>query len=251
MGKTSVGLRRAIAAGAAVVVVGGFAAFHVPQLIALYNVRKMVRRTPGLTMVPRPISIQDSRPIDGVPLSYFGVEFRAPWNHVEEVKKSSASARIQFKAGQFVMIWDPKRALDRVATLRSGASKGAIEIFGDEATRSNYSLVRTELNLTPGQISLLMPAREAIRDLLLLQLKIIETTNAETGLFSFEVRGLRGFQKGDPARAQFVLINAFNGQDGEYKLLIGAAKGTAGVVTQEDINKILWTIQPVADSRER
>jgi hypothetical protein len=251
--KTILVLRLVIVGGLVLIPAVGFAVFHGPQITSIYVAHKAVREVPSLALVPRPIAIEDVPRDDRVTLSYFGFEFEAPGNEVEEVKQGSTYARVQFKTGQFVMIWDPKQSLDRVGTINDAAAKKGSrgsDVFGQDILVSNYALVWAELNMTPDKISISMPAKEAIRDLILLKFKGTEIHGAETGLFTFQVGEMRGFQMGDPARAPIVLITAFDSGDREYRLFVGVTKVKAAVVTQRDINAILSSIRPIEGPKE-
>jgi hypothetical protein len=74
-------------------------------------------------------------------------------------------------------------------------------------------------------------------------LKTPELSRAESGLFRFQFGGLRGFQKGDPAKTSVVDLDVFDENDRELKIFMGRTKGTEGIIRQEDVNTVLSSIR--------
>jgi hypothetical protein len=71
----------------------------------------------------------------------------------------------------------------------------------------------------------------------------METVGTQTGLYFFQSGRLQGFQKGDPRKTDLVIVEAFDDSDREYEFWVGRTSGTQAVVTQEDINAILSTLE--------
>ena len=117
------------------------------------------------------------------------------------------------------------------------------EVYGRDVVKSNYLFLHAILYLTPDQISLFSGRKALVRDGVFLQLKHAEVMGAQTGLYRFQLGRLQGFQKGDPQKADCVIIDAFDDSDREYEVWVGKTRGTQAVVTQEDINAILSTLE--------
>ncbi len=79
----------------------------------------------------------------------------------------------------------------------------------------------------------------------LLILKQIWVPRMNTGLYSFQTEWFRGFQSGDPARVNVVIIEAFDRQDREVELWIGSEKQANNKPSQEDINRVLYSLHPI------
>ena len=223
-----------------------FASFHGPSIAYFYSSWKLSGEDTLLRTVPRPLAILGLSKLSSPQLSYYGVRFETPWGKVSRLQQEQSLVRLQFDNGQFVLLFDPLKRLNRLKVSRDSAlAKGRDikEVYGRDVTKSNYAFLHAILYLTPDQISLFSGWKRLVRDGIFLQLKHMEVLGAETGLYSFQFGSLRGFQKGDPQKADVVLIDAFDDSDREYEVWVGKTKGTKAVVTQEDINAILSTLE--------
>jgi len=160
---------------------------------------------------------------------------------------SSKSHRwFAFNLGQFIVLFDPTRRVNRVKVSTDFAlAKGRdiTEVYGRDVMKSNYAFLHAILYLTPDQISLFSGWKRLVRDGIFLQLKHMELAGAQTGLYCFQLGRFRGFQKGDPHKSDIVIIDAFDDSDREYEVWVGRTRGTQAVVTQEDVNAILSTLE--------
>jgi hypothetical protein len=54
---------------------------------------------------------------------------------------------------------------------------------------------------------------------------------------------VHGFQKGEPAKDKMVTLDVYDDKDRKCEIRIGSRKDAPGVVTQEDINAILGSME--------
>jgi hypothetical protein len=134
----------------------------------------------------------------------------------------------------------------RQEAMRRGAD--IRDVFGDQATGSNYAMRSKILYLTPRDLRLFSSPQQMVANSILLNLKKIWTGAAKGGLYSFQTEWLRGFQEGGPAQNNVVTIYAFDKQDREIELFIGTEPHASGKLSQADINRIFFSLRPVDSS---
>lgn len=138
-------------------------------------------------------------------------------------------------------------------TTRAGLKERGIDPRNTDAVlnaSSDYDLVRSILYATPAQLSLVFPRKRAISAATFLMIKQTEILGAETGLYSFQIANLSGFQKGDPSRTRNVQVEAFDGADREYKFVFGCMPGSDLGFKQKDVNRVLQTLRPAPSSQQ-
>jgi hypothetical protein len=223
-----------------------FLASRSSSIAYFYYSWKLSHEDTFLRVVPRPLATSGVSKISSPQLSYYGVKFETPWKQVSRVQQESSLVRVQFDGGQFVVLFDPTKRVNRLKISTDAAlAKGrdVSEVYGRDAVKSNYAFLHAILYLTPDQISLFSGWKRFVRDGAFLQFKHMEAVGAQTGLFCFKSGRLQGFQKGDPYRADIVILDAFDDSDREYEVWVGRTRGTQAAVNQEDINAILSTLE--------
>jgi hypothetical protein len=200
-------------------------------------------------VVPTPLAILATDPSGGKSFSYFGYQFISPWTEVKRERKMEYAAIINFSNGAIISIFDQQQ--DVLQTVKQEAVRRGADIknvLGNDAGRSNYALRSRILRLTPKDLHIYAPRNEMVGDSILLLLKSISTKRIKGGLYSFETPWVRGFQEGGPDQDEMVTIEAFDSQDREIELYIGAEKNATRKPSQADINRILSSLRPVATS---
>jgi hypothetical protein len=217
-----------------------------PVGLLLYTKWKL-RNESKLWIVPTPLPVATAGLSPGRSFSYFGYEFESPWSEVKRESKLESMTILNFSNGDMITILDPKKHLVPLREMKQvGSQHGADigNIFGDEATHTNYAFRSKILHLTPADLRLSFSRREMVSNSVLLMLKPIWAN--ENTLYSFKTEWFRGFQNGDPAQAKAVVIEAFDPQDQEVELWIGAAQAASYKPSQGDINRILYSLHPVS-----
>jgi len=219
--------------------------FHTDSIAYFLYSWKLCREDPLLRVTPGPLPTLGTSTVKPPSPTYFGVSFKTPWEKVFNVKQWKTFARVQFEDGQFVALYDPTTAPNRINISKAAAlTKGRdiTEVYGRDAMHSNYDFLHAVLYVTPDQLSLMSGWNRFIRNMVFINLKHWELVGDRTSLYYFQVNELRGFQKGDPQKSDLVIIDAFDDGDRECQLWIGKTKRTHGAVSQEDINAILSSI---------
>jgi len=224
-----------------------------PVGFMLYT-RWQIRNEPTLWNVPRPLLLGAPNPFIGMKFSYFGYEFDSPWTELKRERKMESVAIVNFSTGGVIeVLAAPKNGNELDAMKHEAEKRGADirNVFGEEATRSNYALRSKILSLTPRDLRLFSSRQEMVANSVFLILKGIETRHYRGGLFSFQTEWLRGFQEGDPALDNMVIVEAFDSQDHKIELYIGYEPTAESKPSQTDINQILLSLRPVSPSPEQ
>ena len=233
------------------VVLGLLAILYTGPITALFYTKWQARNAPEMWVVPKPLPDVSIERSAGEKFSYFGYEFESPWTEVKRERKWESIAILNFSNGAFVSILDPAHGADELELIKQEASKRGTDIrnvFGDEATRSRYSLLAKILYLTPKDLSLFSSRQDMVSNSILLILKSIHTKRLKGGLYSFQTEWLRGFQEGAPEQDKMVIIEAFDAQDHKIELWIGSEQG-AVKLSQSEVNRILYSLHPASSSR--
>ena len=221
-----------------------------PSGILLYT-KWQARKAPEMWVVPIPLTIGPFDPSAGRTFSYFGYQFDSPWTEVKRERKMESAAVLSFSNGAIISIFDQQQFGNELQAIKEESVRRGVDIknvFGDDATRSRYALRSKILRLTPQDLHIFSSRQEMVGNSMLLLLKSILTKRLKGGLYSFETPWVRGFQEGGPEQDQMVIIEAFDSQDREIEIYVGAEKSAAGKPSQADSNRILYSLHPVSTS---
>lgn len=216
---------------------------------ALLYTKWQVRNSPELWTVPIPLPVTAFEKSAGRTFSYFGYEFESPWTEVKQERKFESMAILNFSTGDAISIFDHHNNADALGAMKQAAAQRGADlknVFGDEATRTNYALRSKILYLTPRDLRWSWSRGEMAGNSVLLMMKQIWLPRTTGGLYSFQTKWFHGFQSGDPAKAGVVVIYAFDAEDQEVQLFIGSEPRSKNKPSQDDINRILYSLHPVS-----
>jgi len=209
-------------------------------------VAKMQREHANLTLVPQPLPNLDVSGGTGTAISCFHYYFEVPWQDLEKTDLHKALATFFFGSGQTLVFFDPTLLINPLKVMNLDAAKKGTnlpEVFGPDAVRSNYSLLKTELVLTPNQFSLFMSQREAVADTILLTFKSMEILH-QHAVYSFSLGSLRCFQMGDLSSDTMVGLDCFDASDRRFEFWFARQHGKSAPILQSDINRVVKTLRP-------
>lgn len=244
-----------IGLGVGLSIIGTYAYFFGVQTVFAVMWRYKARHIPQATVVPLPLRDLSVSNAPHNRLSYCGYEFELPWDDVDEKKSktTTGAAHIQltvFRSGNafWFSCFPPKDFLNEFIKTTKLDPIAVDHVYGQEATRSDYTFHQAMFAMTPAKITPLMPRREAVRDSTLLLLKAIIISDVESGLFSVRVGGREGFQYGDPSKAPPRVRDDLFTNDGGIELIFFLnSKGSAASISQAEINRVLQSVQKVSD----
>lgn len=218
------------------------------QTRAVLSLKKPKSEFPELYMVPEDLQVRSELKFAGRVLSFFSYEFEAPWRHIEKEDIRESYARVSFRSGKGIRVFNPAKSVSLLETIQEdpGYADKIISWVGRENLKSNYALYRTILRATPDELSIFMSRRDANKLGFLLILKGFITPNAATGMYAFEYQDLRGFQFGSPARTNKVILHVFDKNDRMIDILIFVDNDSA-TLSQDEVTHVIKTLRPVKD----
>ena len=202
-----------------------------------------------MKVAPQPLSDYSVSDAPGTVLSYFGYEFEVPWNASFKEKVGRAMVQLKFQSGQDLLFIVPENQaglLTEIVQDESLHMKNWGPVFGELMNRSAYDQYAALLNTTPSSIRAFGPRTEANRGVVLLTIKAIAMgPGLETGVFSFEFPGKRGFQVGDPRKSKRADLQVF-GMGGHHVEIICATTKDGVRLSQPELNRILKSLRAAA-----
>ena len=225
--------------------VGIFIALLFPQLvIAPYiNYKFSEASRPEAYTVPKPRNLADT--LDTLKghqqFEYFGLKFKVPWKEKPEKIERETAVILKFSDKKSVAIFDPKSMPPPRELLLKGNPEHVEKVkafFGGRILDSNYDFYNHILNLSPDQITIFTPKKEASAKSVLVVLKslLVIAPGGESEIFSFSSNNnIKGFQWGKPDAERIVPITLFDPNDVQYEIVIGG--------NQEEIDFILSSIE--------
>ena|SRR5271154_11415 len=206
-------------------------------------------QSPWLNIVPQSLPAPPLVP-PGPQLKAFDFEVNAPWPGNPKPIPAETNVGFRYDTGQVLVFYDPEAQLD---SLRAIQNSNPLEfqrfsnVFAGKPIESNFELYRAVYGAAPSQISPFMDASDAMRMnvLLLWKLAFGLDLRSDTGFYSYDWNGIHGFQFGDPAKNVPVALRAFDDRGHQFRFILTTVPSSNAKITQNDINKILLTIQPV------
>jgi hypothetical protein len=199
-----------------------------------------------LWIVPQPLADVSVDNSSGRKFSVLGYELESPWTNFEkETKYQTGGVTLTFSFGEIFAYTD-----EDLAYLKKKAFTNLVsDTMGNAVISSNYAFRSKVLFLTPRDMHFFPSprTRTAIDELFINYKQLLEVGPAgRTGMFSFQTDAVRGFQIGNPTQSRLVEIYAFSNQDREVTIGVRQDHGPKGELTQAKINRILYSLRPVA-----
>lgn len=244
------GARSAIILLILVFLVAGFGVKFGLQTLTWIEAKLWASDNPWLATVPQPLPAPTPAP-KAPQLKAFDYEFNSPWPGNPKPSGSLVSTRFLYDTGQVIVFFDPESQVDTVRAMKTSNPteyQKFATVFAEKPINSNYELYQAVYSAAPAQLSPLMEARDALRlnALLLWKLSFGFDLPADGQFYSFDWGRIRGFQFGDPAKERPVALRAFDEQrDHQFRFIVMLAPGSSAKITQDDINTIIQTVQPI------
>lgn len=221
-----------------------------PPVGIFLTARMEARKVPAVNTAARPLADYSVSNSPGTRLSYFGYELEVPWNtSVKEKKVGKNLVELKFDSGQNLILIVTANQNGLLTEIVQDQSLNNLQpIFGDLMNRSAYDQYGALLNTTPGSIRAFGPRSEAVRGVTLLTIKAIAFgPGLETGAFSFDLPGERGFQIGDPQKSKRVDLEIFDSAGHHIEILVGSANGNLRF-SQSEINRLITSLHATPDA---
>jgi hypothetical protein len=222
------------------------------QTFLVLEVRNAARELPFVKLTPVELTDLSISQVPGMKLSYFGYEFEIPWTDVDEEKTKvfgGNKAIIAFRSGNVLSVWSgpPHEFLNYFLEKGKMDRETLRNIYGDEATQSDYSFKRLILDTTPDKITIFSRSKTAVSQGLLLMAKVVLATgDPNSGIFEVRANGFKGFQYGRPMSPPKHLNVELFPQDGHLDLIFEQNRNGPTYLSQADINRVVQTIHKVS-----
>lgn len=231
--------------------IGLYAIAYGLQTTFYFQAHSWAGRNAFLRETPQPLPSTAASPIQTKNLSFYSVDFAAPWKGIASQKSQGAQFTVSFTSGPIIIFFDPQNQADPLENIRDGDPNlysRYQQIFGHDLFPSTYDLYAAVYGASPALLSPVMPREKMDRISALLQWKLNFGSDGATTIYSVNAAGMRGLQLGDPSRDHIVTVRLFDSRNHQYRLLFTSTKGP-GTFPQADINCVLDSIAP-APQRE-
>jgi len=225
-----------------------YAYFFGRATMLVWHAKQEAAHDSKLALVPIPLPDASISATPGTTVTFFGYQFEVPGEGQVSVRNPGDDHIVVAygAVGKPLMFLNPANNRGLVETTRTRNADAFLDAHSD------YDLVRSTLYATPAQLSLIFPGKEAVYTATRLMIKQTEALGAETGLYSFRIGHLRGFQLGDPSRARNVRVIGFDESDRRLEFGFGCVPGPEYAskqgFNQPDINRVLETLRPAPAS---
>jgi len=216
-----------------------------PPVGIFLTARMEAKKVPAVHTVVRPLTDYSVSDAPGTRLSYFGYEFEVPWSKVIKERKVGRNlVNLTVDSGHNLMMIVPANQnglLTEMVQDQALDMRNLQPILGDLINRPAYDQYAALLSTTPRSIHAFGARLEAVRGITLLSIKAIAFgPGLESGAFSFDLPGKRGFQIGDPQKSMRVDLEVFDTAGHHVEILCS----THGHIrfSQQEINRIITSL---------
>jgi len=215
-----------------------------PPILILYTIHREAKAFPAINVTPQPLADYSVSDAPGKTISCFGYEFTVPWNTNFTEKGGNGIAGLKFESGQNLILFvspNTDGLLADVAKDPSMHMEALRDIFPELIKRPPYDQFAALYSTTPSSIHSFGSRADSYRGMTLLTMKTIAApAGLQTGMFSFDFAGKRGFQIGDPRKSNRLLLDIFE-VDGHNIEIVLSTKDT-NQLTQPEVNRIVTSL---------
>ncbi len=207
-----------------------------------------LKSDPRFGLVPVSLSGKAEAPLSSAIIEGYGFNIKFPRGVV--IHTAEDTMIVQSRDGE---IWI-KNAPSDVNDLVFGAvlNKGAQKLLEQGLLRSKFKLMQAVMSTTPDQVKwwrLRSRQNQRAEFLLLTKLTVlVGSIHRLTPIYAISSGEIRGFQLGNPNVPPYEAhLDLFDAADRHYALDVMGPEGHGQVLTQEEINAIVSSIQPISD----
>jgi len=180
-------------------------------------------------------------------VSFGGYSFELPEDDGDDARSRRANniEVTAFRSGNALWFskFPPRSFIGGIEKEMKVSASDIARSYGATAARSDYDFYAAVLNMTPEKLSPFESGRQSARDSLLLMIKLIVMPRADTGLFSIQENGWRGFQFGDPRKGPPRIADELYSDAGGVDFIFFRKNGASGAgITQARINRVLASL---------
>lgn len=217
------------------------------QTLFYFEARAWADSAPYLREVPQPLPSTVPAGAQDQQLSFYDMDFAAPWKGVASQKAGPMESVVTFRQGPILVFFNPANETDILANIRDGDPQvyhRDQDVFGGHLFPTNYDLYKAVYGASPASISPFMPHDKMLQISTLLQWKLAFAANGASAIYNVELEnGMHGLQFGDPSRDRMIVVRLFDSTNHQYRLLFTSKEGP-GTFPQTDINCVLGSLRP-------
>jgi hypothetical protein len=248
MAETKESARGTIILALVTLAIGVYVITYGLQTTFYFQARHWASSAPFLKETPQPLPSTATSPAQEKNLSFYGMNFSAPWKGIVSQKPGDAQSEVDFKAGPVIIFFNPTGEKDILSGIRDGDPKIYDKyeaVFGADLFPTNYDLYEAVYNASPASLSPVMTRSQVERIGTLLEWKMAFGGSGASAIYNVQANGLRGLQFGDTSRDPMVVLRLFDSHNAQYRLLFTSRAGT-GTFAQSDVNCVLNSLQAPA-----
>ena len=226
--------------------VGVYAIAYGLQTTFYFQAHHWASSIPFLKETPQPLPSTAASPVQEKNLSFYGVNFEAPWKGIASQKPGDAQSEVQFNSGAVIIFFNPEGEKDILSSIRGGPPQTYDKyeaVFGEGLFPTNYDLYEAVYSASPASLSPFMTREQVERIGTLLEWKMAFGASGASAIYNVQTSNLRGLQFGDTSRDRIVVLRLFDSHNAQYRLLFTSKAGT-GTFAQADVNCVVDSMQP-------
>ena len=219
--------------------------------------RGMSRVDPGLSAVPLNLPNHGRAALSHATLDCYGFRLLLPNREIVHIYKGDLTTLVMFRGGGLIEI--PNTSRQHGIFDFANRDKRASGSLGQELLHSKFKLMQAAMSATPGQVKwwrfrsslnkridfLLLTKLEAFTEAGFFGLRTFPPYAGRGPIYTIASGEIRGFQFGDPDVAPYdAHLDLFDGADRYFAFDVTRPDGHGQVLTQEEINAIVASIQP-------
>lgn len=218
--------------------------FYFPPLYFLYRVKADARGEPALWQTPQPLSIEPKSAAGGKYTAFRDVQFLSPWGEGRVFREFESGGLLKFGDSRSIAFLGIKKIPPNFRTIKGDgkARTWLNSLIGETAMRSNFDMEREILNTTPGEIDFSLDRKRMVRTSMFELAKEAEVVKGETGIYEFETGRVRGFQKGNPEKAETVILDVYDSDDRLTTIILATLKNAPTRLTQAEVNAFIASL---------
>ena len=205
-------------------------------------------KMPVVKRVPTELPDQSIAQVPGRKLSYFGYEFEVPWE-IDQAKSKQVGEMqlVAFRSGNTLSVSRtvPREFVNSFLSTEKADSTGLKALYGEDVLQSDFLLKQRILEVTPDEVGLFTPRKQAVGSAMLLIMKgIMMPRGADSGIYQIRKGDFQGFQFGDPrSRPKSLDLEIYNEDGGLGLIFTQRENSSEPPIIQAEINRVIQSLR--------
>lgn len=225
--------------------------FGVATMFAL-EAKYIAWKTPLVKRIPTELPDQSIAQVPGRKLTYFGYDFEIPWE-IDNAKSRQAGEMqlVALRSGNTLLVsrMAPREFVNSFLSTGKADSASLKALYGEDILQSDYLLKQRILEVTPDEVGLFTPRKQAVGSAMLLIVKgIMMPFGADSGIYRIRTGAFQGFQFGDPrSRPRSLDLEIYNEDGGLGFIFTQRDNSSEPPITQAQINRVIQSLRKLTN----